>query len=215
MGKNGEKNYKYNVKLNLKDLQKYLFSLKRLLGKYRKIKSLEDLKNFIQEQSAHVSQITLYGYLKTRMGAKHVIMFENKNFLNSINIAKWHIYSASLIDCTLFCFSYLYAEKQFTKTEEANKIFFEILNSEKANGMILDACENSSKQFNIKYKEINWNNYYNSSPFEYSSNELYKWAPIADELKKFDKKIVINSMILKWNNVEGDFKKLINGFKGN
>ena len=125
------------MKLNLKDIQKYLFPIKRIFSKYRQIKSLEQVKSFIQEQSAQVSQMTLYGYLKTRMGAKHVLMFEDKDFLKSINIAKWHIYAASLIDCTFFCFSFLYKERNFSNTEEANKIFFEILNTEKAN-VILD-----------------------------------------------------------------------------
>ena len=94
------------MKLNLKDIQKYLFPLKRIFSKYRQIKSLEQVKNFIQEQSAQVSQMTLYGYLKTRMGAKHVLMFEDKEFLNSINIAKWQYICSSLIDCTFFCFSF-------------------------------------------------------------------------------------------------------------
>ena len=196
------------MKLNLKDIQKYLFPIKRIFSKYRQIKSLEQVQNFIQEQSAQVSQITLYGYLKTRMGAKHVLMFEDKDFLNSINIAKWHIYSASLVDCTFFCFSFLYKQKKFIKTEEANKIFFEILNTEKKNGMILEAYESASKEFNSRYPNINWTNYYNSKPFEYSCNELYNWSPIADDLKKLDKKIVINSMFLKWNNVQSEFKKL-------
>ena len=115
------------MKLNLKDIQKYIFPLKRIFSKYRQIRSLEQVKNFVQEQSAQVSQMTLYGYLKTRMGAKHVLMFEDKDFLNSINIAKWHIYAASLVDCTFFCFSYLYKERNFSKTEEANRIFFENL----------------------------------------------------------------------------------------
>ena len=140
------------MKLNLKDIQKYLFPIKRIFSKYRQIRSLDQVKNFIQEQSAQVSQMTLYGYLKTRMGAKHVIMFENKNFLNSINIAKWNIYSASLIDCTFFCFSFLYKHRNFKKTEEANRVFFEILNTEKVNGMDLDAFEmllrNSTKGIN-------------------------------------------------------------------
>ena len=127
------------MKLNFKDIQKYLFPIKRIFSKYRQIKNLDQVKNFIQEQSAQVSQMTLYGYLKTRMGAKHVLMFEDKDFLNSINIAKWHIYTASLIDCTFFCFSFLYKERQFFKTEEANKIFLEILNTEKANGMNSEA----------------------------------------------------------------------------
>ena len=196
------------MKLNLKDIQKYLFPIKRIFSKYRQIKTLDQIKNFIQEQSAQVSQMTLYGYLKTRMGAKHVLMFEDKDFLNSINIAKWHIYSASLIDCTFFCFSFLYKEKNFSKTEEANKIFFEILNDEKVNGMNSDAYENATKEFNSRYQKINWTNYFESSPFEYSSNSLYIWSPIADELKKLDKKIVLNSMLLKWNNVQIDFKRL-------
>ena len=200
------------MKLNLKDIQKYLFPLKRLFTKYRSIRSVDQVKNFIQEQSAQVSQMTLYGYLKTRMGAKHVIMFENKDFLNSINIAKWHIYAASLIDSTFFCFSFLYKEKKITKTEDANRVFFEILNTEKANGMISDAYENATKEFNLRYSNIDWLNYYNSKPFEFSCNELYNWSPIADELKKLDKKIVINSMFLKWNNVQNEFKRLTNKF---
>jgi len=200
------------VKLNLKDIQKYIFPLKRLFTKYRPIRSVDQVKNFIQEQSAQVSQMTLYGYLKTRMGAKHVIMFENKDFLNSINIAKWHIYAASLIDSTFFCFSFLYKEKKITKTEDANKVFFEILNTEKANGMISEAYENATREFNSRYSNIDWLNYYNSKPFEFSCNELYNWSPIADELKKLDKKIVINSMFLKWNNVQNEFKRLTNKF---
>ena len=200
------------MKLNLKDIQKYLFPIKRIFSKYRQIKSLEQVKNFIQEQSAQVSQMTLYGYLKTRMGAKHVLMFEDKEFLKSINIAKWHIYAASLIDCTFFCFSYLYKERNFSNTEEANKIFFEILNTEKANGMNLDAYENATKEFNSRYQKINWTNYCDTKPFEYSSNALYLWSPIAEELKKLDKKIVLNSMLLKWNNVQIDFKRLTSKF---
>ena len=203
------------MKLNLKDIQKYLFPIKRIFSKYRQIKTLDQIKNFIQEQSAQVSQMTLYGYLKTRMGAKHVLMFEDKDFLNSINIAKWHIYAASLIDCTFFCFSFLYKEKNFFNTEEANKVFFEILNAEKANGMNSNAYESATKEFNSRYQRINWTNYYESSPFEYSSNSLYTWSPIADELKKLDKKIVLNSMLLKWNNIQIDFKKLTNKFNLN
>ena len=200
------------MKLNLKDIQKYLFPIKRIFHKYRQIKSLDQVMNFIQEQSAQVSQMTLYGYLKTRMGAKHILMFEDKNFLNSINIAKWHIYSASLVDCTFFCFSFLYKERNFSNTEEANRIFFEILNNEKVNGMNLDAYEKATKEFNSRYPTVNWISYHNNKPFEYSSNELYTWSPIADELKKLDKKIVLNSMILKWHNVETDFKKLTSKF---
>ena len=200
------------MKLNLKDIEKYLLPFKRVFSKYRQIRNTEQVKKFIQEQSSLVSQLTLHGYLKTRIGAKHVLMFEDKDFLNSINIAKWHIYAASLVDCTFFCFSYLYKERNFSKIEEANRIFFEILNTEKANVMNLEAYENATREFNSRYQKMNWTNYCDSEPFNYSSNSLYHWAPIADELKKLDKKIVLNSMLLKWNNIQIDFKKLTSKF---
>ena len=34
-------------------------------------------------------------------------------------------------------------------------------------------------------------------PFNPSALSLYKWAPIAEELKTLDRKIVLNSVILK------------------
>ena len=203
------------MKLNLKDFEKYLFPIKRIFSKYRQIKTVDQVKTFIQEQSAQVTQMTLYGYLKTRMGAKHVIMFEDKDFLRSINIAKWQIYGISLIDCTFFCFSFLYKEKNFLKTDQANQIFFEILNTEKAGGMDIEAYNNSTKEFNLRFPEVNWDTYYINNPFEKSSRALYDWAPVADELKKLDKQIVLNSMILKWNNIQKDFKKLASNFESN
>ena len=203
------------MKLNLKDFEKYLFPIKRIFSKYRQIKTVDQVKTFIQEQSAQVTQMTLYGYLKTRMGAKHVIMFEDKDFLRSINIAKWQIYGISLIDCTFFCFSFLYKEKNFLKTDQANQIFFEILNTEKAGGMDIEAYNNSTKEFNLRFPEVNWESYYINNPFEKSSRALYNWAPVADELKKLDKQIVLNSMILKWNNIQKDFKKLASNFESN
>ena len=203
------------MKLNLKDFEKYLFPIKRIFSKYKQIKTVDQVKTFIQEQSAQVTQMTLYGYLKTRMGAKHVIMFEDKDFLRSINIAKWQIYGISLIDCTFFCFSFLYKEKNFLKTDQANQIFFEILNTEKAGGMDIEAYNNSTKEFNLRFPEVNWETYYINNPFENSSRALYNWAPVADELKKLDKQIVLNSMILKWNNIQKDFKKLASNFESN
>ena len=60
-----------------------------------------------------------------------------------------------------------------------------------------------------KILEINWNNHWQGDCFYESSYALYRWAPIADELKKLDKRIVINSMELKWDNLKKDFVKLI------
>ena len=44
---------------------------------------------------------------------------------------------------------------------------------------------------------------------------LYEWSPIADELKILDKEIVLNSIKLKWNLVENEFKELTKDLKFN
>ena len=68
--------------------------------------------------------------------------------------------------------------------------------------------ENAKNEFILKAKNINWNQYYQSDPFKESGLALYKWSPIADELKVLDKEIVLNSIKLKWNLVENEFKDL-------
>ena len=75
----------------------------------KKLNNLDELENFIQSKSAWVTQVTLYGYLKTRMGTRYVLHFENDKFMASVNQAKWNIYSVAIQDLTLFTFSYLKA----------------------------------------------------------------------------------------------------------
>ena len=38
----------------------------------------------------------------------------------------------------------------------------------------------------------------------------YEWSPIVEELKSLDRKIVLNSMVFKWDNVKKEFIDLIN-----
>ena len=90
----------------LKAVKEYLFPVEKLTSYFKSIKSKEDLQKFIQQRSAHITQNTLYGYLKTRMGHKFTIMVDDEVFSQSINIAKWNIYMAALTDCTFYIFSY-------------------------------------------------------------------------------------------------------------
>ena len=75
--------------------------------------------------------------------------------------------------------------------------------------MPLDIIEDAKKNFDERLKNMNWEVYYKDLPFNPSALSLYKWAPIAEELKTLDRKIVLNSMILKWDIVKQEFKDLI------
>src|SRR6056300_14022 len=154
--------YKLSWKdISFDDFKVYLFAMFKAFIPKKKIKNLDELEHFIQTKSAWVTQVTLYSYLKTRMGTRYVLHFDNDVFMASLDIARWNIYSVALQDLTLFTFSYL--------------------------------------KVNFNYKEL---------PFNPSALSLYKWAPIAEELQTLDRKIVLNSMILKWDNVEKEFKEL-------
>ena len=185
----------------------YFFPLKKISSKFKSIRSKKDLENFIKERSAHVTQTTLYGYLKTRIGTRWVAMLEDEKFTESINIAKWNIYVSAISDLTFYVFSYLIDQKNL-KQNDAEEIFTAIIHEELDNGLNEDISRKAKQEFKNKLNKINWNKYYLENPFKDSGLALYEWSPIADELKILDKEIVLNSIKLKWNLVENDFKNL-------
>ena len=202
--------YKFNLKdIKLEDFKIYLFSLFKAFLPKKKIKNIDDLEAFIQKKSAWVTQVTLYSYLKTRMGTKYVLHFDDEIFLSSINKAKWNIYIIALQDLTFYTLSYLNVYFNFKEMDDAKKIYDKILNNEKNNGMPESVINDGKNIFNERLKKVNWKNHYKSLPFNESALALYEWAPVANELKTLDRKIVLNSMILKWENIQKEFIKLI------
>jgi len=195
--------------ISFNDFKVYLFAMFRAFIPKKKIKNLDELEHFIQTKSAWVTQVTLYSYLKTRMGTRYVLHFDNDVFMSSLNIAKWNIYSVALQDLMLFTFSYLKVNFNFQNVDQSKEIFSKILDDEISNKMPLDIIEEAKKTFNERLQNINWEIYYKDLPFNPSALSLYKWAPIAEELKTLDRKIVLNSMILKWDIIKKEFEKLI------
>jgi hypothetical protein len=195
--------------LSWNDFKVYLFALFKAFVPKKSLTNLDELEDFIQTKSAWVSQVTLYGYLKTRMGTRYVLHFENDEFMKSVNLAKWNIYAVALQDLTFFIFSYLNANMNYQNVEKAKDIFLKILDDETTNKMPQDIIEEAKKNFEERFQNIDWNLYHNDLPFNLSALSLYKWAPIADELKILDRKIVLNSVILKWDVVKKEFKERI------
>ena len=195
--------------LSLNDFKIYLFSLFKAFIPKRKIRNLEEIEKFIQTRSAWVSQVTLYSYLKTRMGTRYVLHFDNDVFMKSVNQAKWNIYAVALQDLSFFIFSYLKVNTDFQEMNKIKEVFANILDDETSNDMPLEIIKEAKKNFEERFNLIKWDSYCNDLPFNPSALSLYKWAPIADELKTLDRKIVLNSMILKWDVVKQEFKDLI------
>ena len=195
------------LRITLKTMGEYLFPIEKVTSYFKSISTEEDLQKFIQQRSAHVTQTTLYGYLKTRIGVKYTAMVDDEVFSKSINIAKWNIYMIALADCTFYTFSYLLNEKNLKKNN-CKEIYLDIIEKEKDNGLSDEVYLKAKKEFLDRYEKIDFHKYYLDNPFKESCLALYNWAPIADELKTLDKDIVLNSMRLKWNLKIDEFKKL-------
>ena len=188
-------------------MAEYLFPVEKVTSYFKSIKSKSDLQKFIQQRAAHVTQNTLYGYLKTRMGHKFTLMVQDEIFSKSINIAKWNIYMVAIADFTFYTFSYLISEKNL-KENDCKEIYLDIIEKEKANGLSDEIFLKAKQEFLNRHEKIDFSKYFSDNPFRESCLALYNWAPIADELKILDKEIVLNSMRLKWNLKIDEFKKL-------
>ena len=199
-------NYKAisEVLLAVKD---YLFPYEKISKRFLKINNQNELSVFIKEKSAFVTQSTLYGYLKTRMGLKQYMMFTDDIFVKSVNKSKWNIFSEAVTDLTFYSVSF-FKKKYNVANLDPNNIFESILDKEINNGLPKEICENYKIRFKEKLKNFNIEEYYNNDPFLNSCNALYQWAPIADELKELDKEIVINSIKNKWMLVTADLEKI-------
>ena len=195
------------LRITLKTMGEYLFPVEKVTSYFKSIKSKSDLQKFIQQRSAHVTQTTLYGYLKTRIGVKYTAMVEDEVFSKSINIAKWNIYMIAIADCAFYTFSFLISEKNL-KENDCKEIYLDIIEKEKSNGLSDEVHLKAKQEFLNRYENIDFQKYYLDNPFKESCLALYNWAPIADELKILDKDIVLNSMRLKWNLKIDEFKKL-------
>ena len=196
--------------MKVKEFLALLNPLKGIIQKNQKINNNDQLINFIEGRSAWITQVTLLGYLKTRMGTQYVRAFENKELMRSINYAKEKIYLSSIQDLILYSISYMKSNNLTDLSEQVAILHSKVIYESKNLPLSQNELFKDIEKFEKRLPSINWINFYKSNPFDESCRSLFKWAPIADELKQYDEEIVLNSMALKWNNVVSDFKKLIN-----
>ena len=129
------------MKLNYKAISEvlsavkdYLFPYEKISKRFLKINNQNELSVFIKEKSAFVTQSTLYGYLKTRMGLKQYMMFTDDIFVKSVNKSKWNIFSEAVTDLTFYSVSF-FKKKYNVANLDPNNIFESILDKEINNGL--------------------------------------------------------------------------------
>ena len=190
-------------------------SVLRTLGLLREpdIETYRQLADYIEKNAAYVSQVTLYTYVKARAGTQYPKLFENDDFLTSLRIARWHIFGAAVSDMALFAAAQFHVSGQLEKNDTeafAAGVIEDILTNYEQDDIepkvFLEMMADGVRRANF----ANWQDIADGpAAFQRSSDAVYEWAPIADELKSLDEEIVRNSIHLRWIGVRRDTKALL------
>lgn len=181
------------------------------------IDSLESLCAFVSTRSAFVAQKTLYGYLKARMGTRYPSMFENDVIISSVNIAKLNVFAACLSDLAIYAAWRSLRDASFGAPDYrdlALRCFKRGLddNHEQILGIEAFSLTDALTDFERRLALHDWDSA-RAAPelFTASPAALFKWAPIAPELKRDDQEIVENSIKFTWRDIRAQFEKRIDG----
>lgn len=173
----------------------------------------EELRQFIESRAKAVTQITLFGYLKTRAGTRYTSLFEDDVFANSISIAILEIYLVALSDLTIFA-SARVGREAGAGAEEIRSLalclYRDILAKEdipeyRPQGFVAAQCAFLDRAAGASWPEMAQG----EAAFRGSLAALVEWAPVAPELKSQDTEIVETSMRFRWKAVRDQFVDIL------
>lgn len=176
------------------------------------IDTVEAMCGFVSTRAAFVAQKKLYGYLKARMGTRFPSMFEDDVFIQSINISKMHVFAGCLSDLTVHAVARVTAGSALADDERTRlaRHCHEFGISENRDHAPEGAEEKWRQAFARRLKDLHWENLAaGGDAFAESPRALFRWAPIADELKRYDREIVENSIRFAWPEQVREFRQRV------
>lgn len=164
--------------------------------------TVESAAKFVSTRAAFVAQTTLYGYVRTRAGTRYTALFDEDLFVQSLNIAKWQVFLACTADLAGFVAASVCAgADRETEARLALTLFRGALSDypepEGAGPDWAEEVKRAEARLLVSQSEAS----NADTAFKASADALVHWAPISDELKVLDERIVRNSIRFKWKDV--------------
>lgn len=177
----------------------------------RPLTDRHSLGDFVRTRSAHIAQSALYGYLRTRAGTRYPELFANERFLESMNIAKWHVWLACVSDLSVYAGA-LVARNGQVNPAQVERLMQEIIDDILAEtGVPSEAgaeFESHAERVRARLSCCDWGALPDDgTAFSESPAALVHWAPVVDELKRLDEEIVRNSVRFRWQEVRRDLRR--------
>ena len=169
-----------------------------------------DLVNFIDSRAAYVSQVTLYTYVKARAGTQYPKLFENTEYLESIEIARSHLYTSCVADLVFYVINEhcLNAIKRKPIQFILSNLVDEVFSFAKCDENIFREFDEMKKKCEEQLKVLK-RDAINHKLFKMSSDTFFRWAPMAEEFKKEDEEIMRNSIHFRWIEVRRELRERI------
>ena len=190
-------------------LRDYLGTVAR--RRVTRIVDRDGLRHFLESRASHVAQTSLYGYLRTRAGARYPELFANDAFVQSIDIAKWYIWLACLSDLSIYAGGLL-AHGTGAGQAEVRRLMSDVVEAILAATGIPPGAGDEflqlAQRLRTRVEQCDWASVSDDEgPFSESPSVLVDRAPVIDELKRLDEEIVRNSVRFRWQEVRRDLRR--------
>ena len=183
----------------------------RRAGRKRAVADAAALARFLETRASHVAQTTLYGYLRTRAGARYPELFENDAFVVSINHAKWRMWLACLSDVAAYAGGLLAHRAPGGAAAAAGEAVRRSVDAIlERTGRPDDAGPGFDEGVDALRERLgrcDWSALGDGeAAFTASPEALVRHAPIIPELMALDEEIVRNSVRFRWREVRRDLR---------
>ena len=198
-----------------KEIASTLFRVFRIRFDKSPIMRVVQLVEFVSTRSAYVAQTSLFGYLKTRMGREYVKIFNDDEFLPSIETAKWEIYAACLSDLSIYVVSLAVQQGKLDRgqAESLARYVHSTCVGDTFEGSVAESIRKRTlAEFENRSRVTIWANAaLGEAAFSLSPPALADSSPVTDEFKMLDREIVMNSIRLRWNDVRDQLRRRYDG----
>ena len=169
-----------------------------------------ELVEFIHRNASFVSQVTLLTYIKARAGTQYPKLFENPEYLKSIDIARSHLYASCVADLAFYVINEHCLNDIQRKTIQfiLSNLVDEVFSFAKGDKNIFKKFEEIKTRCEEQLKILR-RDAIDHKLFKMSSDTFFRWAPMAEEFKAEDEEIMRNSIQFRWIEVRREVRERI------
>ena len=152
-----------------------------------------------------------HAYVRTRAGTRYLELFQEEEFVDALNIAKWQIWLTCFADLAVYAGTLIFRHGALTAEQVTHLMRTVADEAMAAVGTPADAgpaFADGVRHVQSRLDRTDWSSITDDEQaFCESPGALVEWAPVVDELKQYDTEIVENSMRFRWHEIRRNLRR--------